>query len=168
MQDEMRAGTRTQCKRRWTSKGRRPVCRVKLGYAFTYLYAAIAPATGKLIALLLPDMTKESFALFVAHFKKETKALHGTHSVVLIADGAASHQRSVCEQRGIAFEQLPTACPELNPAERFFEELRKELSNRVFATIRQLENYLCNVLKKYFDHPDRLVQLCYYPYIRNA
>lgn len=164
----MRAGTRTECKRRWSSRGHRPVCKVKLGYEFTYLYAAIAPATGKLIALLLPDMTKDCFTLFVDHFKEQTKALHGTHGVVLIADKAGSHQRSVCEQRGIAFEPLPTACPELNPAERFFEELRKELSNRIFSTIEHLERYLCRILKKYFSHPNRLVQLCHYPYIRDA
>ncbi len=164
----MRAGTRTECKQRWAAKGRRPVCKVKLGYEFTYLYAAIAPASGKLIALLLPDMTKDSFSIFIEHFKEETKALHGNHKVVLIADGAGSHQPGVCEQRGIAFEKLPTGCPELNPAERFFEELRKEMSNRVFATIRQVENYLCSILKKYFDHPEKLVQLCHYPYIRDA
>lgn len=168
MQDEMRTGTRTQCKGRWTPKGRRPVCRVKLGYDYTYLYAALAPATGKLIALLLPDMTKQSFALFVEHFRKETKALHRNHKVVLIADGAGAHQKTVCEQSGIAFEKLPTACPELNPVERFFEELRKEMSNRVFDTIRQVENHLCRILKKYFNHPDKLVQLCHYPYISDA
>lgn len=144
------------------------MCKVKLGYEFTYLYAAIAPATGKLIALLLPDMTKVSFTLFVDHFKKKTKALHGTHKVVLIADGAGAHQRSVCEHRNIAFERLPTACPELNPVERFFEELRKDLSNRVFDTIAQLESYVCRILRKYFDHPGMLVQLCHYPYIHNA
>lgn len=54
MQDEMRAGTRTELKKRWTPKGHRPVGKVRLGYRFCYLYAAIAPATGKLIALLLP------------------------------------------------------------------------------------------------------------------
>ncbi len=168
MQDEMRSGTRTECKKRWAAKGQRPVCKVKLGYAFTYLYAAIAPATGKLIALLLPDMTKDSFALFVEHFKKETKAVHGNHPVVLVADGAGSHQPQVCEQRGIAFEKLPKGCPELNPAERFFEELRKEMSNRVFDTIRKVENHLCQILRKYFDQPETLVQLCHYPYIRDA
>lgn len=168
MGDEMRTGTRTECKRRWTPRGHRPVCKVKLGYEFSYLYAAIAPATGKLIALLLPDMTKASFSIFVDHFQKQTKALHGTHKVVLIADKAGAHQKRVCEQRGIAFEPLPTACPELNPVERFFEELRKELSNRIFDTIRQLENYLCKILKKYFDHPEALVQLCHFPYIRDA
>jgi transposase len=168
MQDEMRSGTRTECKKRWAAKGHRPVCKVKLGYAFTYLYAAIAPATGRLIALLLPDMTKDSFALFVEHFKKQTKAVHGNHKVVLVADGAGSHQLQVCEQRGIAFEKLPRGCPELNPVERFFEELRKQLSNQVFKTIRKVENCLCRILKTYFNHPHTLVKLCHYPYIRDA
>jgi transposase len=148
--------------------GHRPECKVKLGYEFTYLYAAIAPASGKLIALLLPDMTKNSFSLFVAYFKQQTKALHGSHKVVLIADKAGAHQSNVCEQMGIALQLLPTACPELNPVERFFEELRKELSDHIFDSIKQLENYLCKILKKYFEHPQTLVQLCYYPYIRDA
>lgn len=164
----MRAGTRTQCKRRYAPRGHRPVCKVKLGYEFCYLYAAIAPATGKFIALLLPDMTKDSFSLFVDHFQNETKVLHGHHRVVLIADQAGAHQRKICESKGIAFEPLPAGCPELNPVERFFEELRNELSNRTFATIRKLQNYLCKILKKYFDHPETLVQLCHYPYIRDT
>ena len=73
MSDEMRTGTRTQCKRRYAPRGHRPVCKVKLGYEFCYLYAAIAPASGKFIALLLPDMTKDSFSLFVDHFQKTNK-----------------------------------------------------------------------------------------------
>lgn len=164
----MRSGTRSQCKRRWTPPAHRPVCKVKLGYAFSYLSGAIAPDKGRLIALLLPDMTKDCFGQFIDHFQKQTQALHGTHKIVLIADKAGAHQKKVCEQRGIAFEPLPTACPELNPVERFFQELRKELSNHIFDTIRQLENYLCKILKKYFDYPKTLTQLCRYLYIRDA
>lgn len=159
-EDEMRAGPRTECKQRWAAKGHRRVCKVKLGYAFTYLYAAIKPATGNLIVLLLPDMTKQSFSLFMDYFKKET--------VVLVADGAGSHQKQVCDERGIAFEKLPTACPELNPVERFFEELRKALSDQVFTALRKVENCLCRILGKYFDHPKTLVKLCHFPYIRDA
>lgn len=33
---------------------------------------------------------------------------------------------------------------------------------------RRLENYLCKLLKKYFDHPETLVQLYHYPYIPDA
>ena len=49
--------------------------------------------------------------------------------------------------------------------ERFFEELRKELADHIFDTIEELETYLCAILKKYFNHPETLVQLCHYPYM---
>lgn len=162
----MRSGTRSQSKRRWTPKGHRPVCRVRLGYAFTYLYAAIAPAAGRLIALLLPDMSKASFAVFVEYFRRQTQAVHGSCPVVLLADQAGAHQKSLCEKRNVTLEHLPRGCPELNPVERFFEELRKQLSNKIFTTIEQVEDHLCNLLTLYFDHPKKLVQLCYYPYMR--
>ena len=168
MEDEMRSGTPTACKQRWTPKDHRPVCNVKLGYPFVYWYAAIAPASGTLLALLLPERTKASFCLFGKHFKKQTNQLHRNHKVVLVADGAGAHQPSVCEQWGIAFEKRPAACPELNPVERFFEELRQELANCLFDTIRQLENFLCKILSRYFNHPQSLVQLGPYPYIRNT
>jgi hypothetical protein len=43
-------------------------------------------------------MTKDLLALFVEHFKRETKVLHGNHKVLLIADGAGAHQSGICEQ----------------------------------------------------------------------
>ena len=110
-------------------------------------------------------MTKECFDIFVEYFQKQTRALHGNWPVVLIAAGAGAHQASVCERRGITLEPLPTACPELNPVERFFEELRKELAGHIFDDMEQLEDYLCKILKKYFSHPELLVQLCHYQYM---
>ena len=164
----MRSGTRSQSKRRWVPCGHRPICRVKLGYEFTYLYCAIAPATGNLIALLLPDMSQACFALFMDYFKKQTRAFHGNHRVVIIADRAGSHQKKVCEQRGIAIEYLPRGCPELNPVERFFEELRKSMADHIFENLGEVENYLSQQLKKYWQHPETLIQLCYYPYMRTT
>ena len=113
-------------------------------------------------------MTKVSFALFMEHFRQQTKAVHGTHKVLLVADGAGAHQRPVCEQWGIAFEKLPPRCPELNPVERFFEELREKVSNQVFDTMEALEDCLCQTLTPYFDQPRTLVRLCHYAYIRDA
>jgi transposase len=164
----MRSGTRSQSKRRWTPKRHRPVCKVKLGYEFTYLYCAIAPATGRMIALLLPDMSKQCFELFMDHFKQQTRAFHGNHPVVIIADKAGAHQKKLCEQRGIAMEHLPRGCPELNPVERFFEELRRALANRIFDTIKEVEIFLSRKLKNYWQHPEAIVQLCHFPYMRTT
>src|SRR5437763_15531554 len=100
--DEMRSGTRSQCKRRWTPKGHRPKCRMKLGYQYCYLYAALNPYSGSLFSLILPDMTKDSFGVFTDHFCGYLDQLYsqegadGVHNeqrskVLLIADGAGAH-----------------------------------------------------------------------------
>jgi transposase len=141
---------------------------VKLGYEFCYLYTAIAPQSGHLLALILPQMTKVCFAVFIDFFKEQTQKLYGDLPVLLIADQAGSHQPHVCVQRGIAFEPLPTACPELNPVERFFEELRKELSNKIFETIEAVEDFVSTILVKYWQHPELVIQLCQFPSIRST
>ena len=69
------------------------MCRLKLGYEFTYLYCAIRPFTGELFSALLPDMTKDSFAAFTVHFARHTQALYGKgKKVLLLCDRAAAHQ----------------------------------------------------------------------------
>jgi transposase len=72
--------------------------------------------------------------------------------VLLIADGAGAHQKDVCLQNGITLANLPPYCPELNPVERFFEELRKDLSNQVYENIAAAENHLCDILQLYFNN----------------
>lgn len=144
---------------------------MKLGYAYCYLYAAINPYTGALFSLLLPDMTKESFSLFTRHFSRYLNQVYGAGSeerkkVLLIVDGAGAHQEKICAQHGFHLQKLPPASPELNPVERFFEELRKDLANHVFQTIAEVEDYLATILKKYYQNPTTISQLTQYPYIR--
>lgn len=165
----MRSGTRSECKRRWRQKGKRPLCKMKLGYEYCYLYAALQPFEGRLISLILPDMTKESFKLFIDHFKEETQSLYGKENkVLLIADGAGAHQAEVVKGSNITLQKLPAAAPELNPAERFFEELRKDLSDQVFENIEAVEDKLCEVLNKYYQNPQTVISLTKYPYLSTA
>lgn len=147
--------------------GRRPLCRMKNGYEFCYLYAALCPAIGYLVCLILPDMSKDSFCIFCTHFARQVCELLGEVPVLLIADGAGAHQQGVCEQAGFTLERLPTASPELNPVERFFEELRKDLSNQVYADITQAENHLQEVFQPYFENSNAIIELTNYNYIRS-
>jgi transposase len=161
----MRTGTRTEIKRRWTPCGHRPVCSIKLGYEFTYLYAALAPESGQLIALLLPDMTGSSFETFFHFFETKIQQLYGKRKTLLILDQAAAHQYKTAENSRVVLHYLPTASPELNCAERFFEEIRKPLSNRIFENINKVEIFLCHALKKFYKTPKLIIQLCRYPYM---
>lgn len=159
----MRTGTRTELKRRWTPVGHRPVCRIKLGYEYTYIYAALAPASGHLIALLLPEMTGQSFHLFLQFFEAEVKKLFRRGKVLLVLEQAFAHHCGGTQNSKVVLHYLPVASPELNCVERFFEEIRKPLSNRIFKNIGEVEKFLCRVLNKYYKSPKRIVQLCLYP-----
>lgn len=113
-------------------------------------------------------MTKDSFSLFNREFCGYLDNSYGIArgKVLLIADGAGAHQGYICEGCGITLAKLPPASPELNPVERFFEELRKELADHIFESIEQLEAHLIAILKKYYNNPNILIQLTQYPYIR--
>ena len=165
----MRSGTRSQCKEKWTPKGQRPPCKLKLGYEYCYLYTASNPYKGALFCLLLPDMTKESFALFNQHFCTYLHTVYAAGQrpgrVLLVADGAGAHQKSICAACGINLATLPPASPELNPVERFFEELRKALANYIFENIEALENHIAAILTSYYQNPNIIIQLTKYPYL---
>jgi transposase len=164
----MRTGTRTELKRRWTPHGHRPVCRIKLGYEFSYLYAALAPVSGQLIALLLPDMTGDSFEVFFRFFEQQVQGVYGWRKTLLILDQASAHWHKVSINSSVILQYLPVASPELNCVERFFQELRKPLSNRIFKDIAEVERFVSKVLKKYYHTPELIMQLCLFPYMHYA
>ncbi|CAN5308837.1 hypothetical protein BH20ACI1_BH20ACI1_16860 [soil metagenome] len=54
-----------------------------------YLYCAICPFTGDLFCLLLPNMKKECFQVFIDEFENHRA---GSGETLLILDGAGCHQ----------------------------------------------------------------------------
>ncbi len=118
------------------------------------------------MCLILPDMSKASFCLFCSFFSEQVREHCGDVPVLMICDGAGAHQKQVCLEQGITLEHLPPYCPELNPVERFFEELRKDLSNQVYQDIEAAENHLTEILQPYFENKSKIIQLTNYSYIR--
>lgn len=165
--DEMRYGTRTAAKRRWTRQGRRPVCQVKIGYEWAYLFVAICPATADLFACYCSHLDKACFEYFTQEFDNHIKAKAIDATVLLIGDKATAHQESLLPDT-MHWQSLPTACPELNPVERFFEELRKILSNRIFENKGQIEQCLTFWITDYQKHPDTIIQLTNFSWINYA
>ena len=162
----MRFGTRTELGRRWTGCGVRPSGEQIIGYDYGYLSVALNPCTGELFALLLPDMRIESFQAFLEEFIK----FIGEKSFVrLITDGAAAHRSTrlkVGEQ--LMIEHLPPYSPELNPVERFFKELRRELRNRVFESLEAVEEAVIEAGKPYLKDGSRVKKLTFYGWLHTT
>ncbi len=78
-------------------------------------------------------------------------------------DGAPGHRSGqVSWPEEIEALPLPPYSPELNPVERLFEELRRELSNRIFETVEAMMGALSGVLSPYWETPSALASLTGY------
>jgi transposase len=80
--------------------------------------------------------------------------------VLVVLDGAPSHrlEEIVCPEN-VNFLRLPAYSPELDPVERWFQEFRRELSNRIFETVELLQEALGRVLRPYWEDPSGLQRL---------
>jgi hypothetical protein len=162
-QDELRAGTRTHIGRKWSPVGHRPYTPVQIGYESLYLYLALCPFTGKGFAAFLPKMSSAWFGWFV---KRIDACVEGKH--LMIADGSRTHSASAFEGTKFKFSKLPPYCPELNPVERVFKEVRSGLKHRVFATLDAAEKQLTAVLNRLFTGGQTIINMTCFPYIQNT
>ncbi len=158
--DEARFGLINWHRRRYCPKGFRPPWVVRRAYEWTYLYAAVDPATGESLCLYLPGMDKLCLEAFLGHLGEA----YADHHLVVVLDGAPSHRSSegIAYPENVSLLRLPRYSPELNPAERWFQEFRRALSNRAFETVELLQEALTEVLEPYWRDLSRLRSLTGY------
>jgi transposase len=151
--DEARFGLINWHRRRYCPKGFRPPYIVRRSYEWTYLYAALEPTTGESFCLYLPGM--DSWCL--QSFLEELSEAYPDHHLLVVLDGAPSHRSEeiVCPGN-VDFLRLPAYSPELDPVERWFQEFRRELSNKAFETVELLQEALGQVLRPYWEDPSGL------------
>ena len=162
--DEARFGLKTWYHRRWCPKGHRPPRVHKKKYEWLWLYSAVEPASQKFLR-------GESFCMYMSHldgtcfevFLEKLQEAYPEDQIVLVMDRAGSHQnKSVEWPESVNALRLPPRSPELNPAERWFRELRRHLSNRVFDTIEAIEEALTEALRPYWNEKHLLRRLTGY------
>ena len=154
--DEARFGLINWHKRRYCPKGFRPPYVVRHSYKWTYLYAALDPTSGESLCLYLPGMD----SLCLEAFLEELGRAYADYHLLVILDGAPSHTSGqIALPENVSFLRLPSYSPELNSVERWFQEFRRALSNRVFETVELLQKALTEALKPYWQDSDRLRRL---------
>ena len=157
----MRYGFMSNFRRSWSEIGKRAVLPQQQAFINSYLYSAVAPVTGKSFHLMnLADMDTDTEKVFLTELKKQ----HPDEPVVVIIDNAPCHRPKILHKiPGLSLIYLPSYSPELNPTERFFEELRRSTANKIFTTMEELEKRLTDAINSWT--PDKLKQLCGYDWI---
>jgi transposase len=128
-----------------------------------YLFSAVSPLSGNSFHLSGID----GFDGASAHtFLLELKKQYPDTMVILVWDNAPCHRPKVHREiPGLIIIFLPPYSPQLNPCERFFEELRKSTANQIFKGIEEQERAIEKKLNALADNLPAMKQLLGYEWI---
>ena len=159
----MRYGLISNFRRSWSKVGKRTVIDSQKSFENRYLFSAVSPLSGDSFHLSGID----GFDTEAAHsFLIELKKHHRNTMVVLVWDNAPCHRPLIHRTiPGLIVLFLPPYSPELNPAERFFEELRKATANQIFKSIEEQEQEIEAKLNMLARDTEGMKQLLGYEWI---
>jgi transposase len=129
-----------------------------------YVFAAIAPATGEMTALILPHCDTEAMNLFLQTLSSQ----FADRLVVLQTDRAGWHQSAPLQvPDNVRLLYQPAHSPELNPVEHLWDDLReKALANRAFKSLEKVQAALVTRLRELWDEPQALRSMTAFPWFK--
>lgn len=160
--DEMRVGLRGMTRRWWGKRGVKIYQPVQLKYDWCYLFLLVEPVGGKLHWCWLDSMKPPELLAAVGAVARDQLV------DAVVWDGAGSHKAGSVTALTLPLVSLPPYSPELNPAERFFGELRAAVEGKVYANLEDKIAAVEAELRAWDADPTRVRSLTYYPSIRNA
>jgi DDE superfamily endonuclease len=150
--DEMRLGLRGVTRRVWAPRGVKIVQPQELRYQWIYLALAVDGDLGTLRWRWQPSMKAEAVVATLVAWNAERPS-------ALVWDGAASHRAKAVRELGLPLVVQPPAAPELNPAERVFQEVRRAVEGRVYASLADKQTAVETFLKPLAASPQRVQRL---------
>lgn len=156
--DEMRLGLRGQVRRVLAPRGVKVVQPVQLEYKWSYLFLAVEPLTGTLKWEWLQRMNKDQIKPVLDDWGLD----------VVVWDGAPAHKAKLMQQLSAKRLFLPPYSPELNPAERVFEEVRAHVEGEVYESLAAKQAQVERFLRELQADPERVKRLCGWDWIAAA
>lgn len=161
--DEMRYGLISNTRRSWSKIGERAFIPCEQAFEDRYLFSAVSPLTGGSFHLIgIDGFDSEAMRVFLFELKKK----HPDKTVVIVLDNAPCHRPQLLRAiPGLVIIFLPPYSPKLNPAERFFEEMRRATANQKFPTIADQEAAIEEKLLALANDPAAMKRLTGYGWI---
>jgi putative transposase len=163
-EDEARFGRISDPRRCWAPPGVRPEVSTPFIREYEYAFAAVSPQDGLLDTLVLPTVNTEAMGIFLA----EVSQRHADEWIVMVLDGAGWHRaKRLKVPANMRLISLPPWSPPLNPVEHVWEEVREKwFANRVFDSLRAVEEQLMTALKTLEEDSPRVASLTGFEWIR--
>jgi len=159
--DELRLGLRGQVRRVWAPVGVKVRQRLQLTYVWRYLALAVDGVRGTLRWCWQSNMKKESTVKTVRTWQDDGVA-------AVVWDNAPNHKARMVHDLGLPLVGQPPYAPELNPAERVFEELRKVAEGVVYPSLDEKVAVIEDFLKELAADPKRVQRLACWSWLKAA
>jgi hypothetical protein len=142
----MRFGLWGQRRRRWGLRGVKIVQPMQIVFAWRYLVLAVDVSHYKLYWAWADRMNQTHLMPIFERWAFDA----------VVWDGASSHRGRAMGT--LPFERifLPAYSPELNPAERVFEEIRREIEGEVYASLHAKQLAINQFLRRLHADKARL------------
>jgi transposase len=162
-QDESRFGLLTVRRRRLTARGVQPVGPVQHTFEWFYVYGAVAPTTGERFFLELPSLNAATFQIFLDAF---ADAFPDSLNILLLDNSGAHTTQRLRWPANVLPVWLPPYCPELNPIERVWRDVKDALAWLQFPALDAQQVYVGDLLQAY--EASTLQTLTSYAYLVEA
>ena len=95
-------------------------------------------------------------------------AIHSWHLIPIPSDGVIKNRHELVRGVGLPLIGLPPYSPELNPAERVFEEVRRWIEGKVYPSLEDKVAAVAAYLTELESNPDRVRGLASWDWIEDA
>nr|WP_272509633.1 IS630 family transposase [Salinibacter ruber] len=159
-QDESRFGLMPITRGRITLSGVKPIQQKKPGYQNFYLYGAVKPSTGERFLLERESLNSDGFQDFLDGFSRRFSE---STNVLVLGNGRFHKAKALSIPGNVRLLFLPPYSPELNPIERFWEDLKDHLAFDLHQTLSELKERVSEKLRSYTD--EEVASLTGYQYL---
>jgi|TARA_Y100000310_G_scaffold97242_1_gene94914 hypothetical protein len=149
-------------RRVWGRRGVKIRQRLQLVYEWRYLFLVVDGQKGTLHWSWIDSMKAEMVGAAVNGLKQQTEV------GAVVWDGASSHRGELVRGVGLPLIGLPPYSPELNPAERVFEEVRRWIEGIVYRSIDDKVKAVEDFLSEMESDPNRVRSLAGWQWIDEA
>ena len=160
--DEMRVGLVGTLRRVWAPRGIKVRQVVQLRREWQYLNLAVDVRAGRLWWCWTDTLKGDELASVVGGWQQATDL------DAVVWDGAPGHRGAEVAAIGFPLLIQPAYAPELNPAERVFQELRRAVEGRCYPTLAAKVAAIAAELVKLDADPARVRRLVAWPWLSEA
>lgn len=143
-----------------TARGVQPVCTFQQVFEYKYLFGAFSPVSGDQFQLEMPFCNTETFQIFLDEFSKRSPE---EFKIIVLDNGAFHKSRKLKVPDNIALLFLPPYSPELNPAEKIWQHIKRRFTNQLFRSLEEVSTFFSQTINSL--SAEMVKSICGYEYI---